>query len=79
MVKNAQAICASCSDPVLRTAVSNYANAANNYGTQLKVLSFILFELLIVIDYFIRLLQLSKQQVMIMTQLLRLNLLVAAR
>jgi len=39
VVSNAQKICASCNDPVLRGAVSNYANAANNYGTQLKIIA----------------------------------------
>jgi len=39
VVANAQKICATCSDPVLRGAVSNYANAASNYGTQLKIIA----------------------------------------
>jgi len=39
VVSNAQKICSSCSDPVLRGAVSNYANAASNYGTQLKIIA----------------------------------------
>eukprot|EP00026_Physarum_polycephalum_P002562 Phypoly_transcript_02569.p1 GENE.Phypoly_transcript_02569~~Phypoly_transcript_02569.p1 ORF type:complete len:769 (+),score=147.95 Phypoly_transcript_02569:385-2691(+) len=39
VVANAQAICANCQDPVLRSAVSNYANAASNYGTQLSIIA----------------------------------------
>jgi len=39
VVVNASKVASECKDPVLRTAVMNYANATSNYGTQLKIIA----------------------------------------